>query len=64
MYTAEILKNVAALRSEIASIRDMNDRYAAQEDPAPVAARANKARRTRLQEIVRELAAIPKEQRT
>ena len=64
MYTAEILKNVAALRSEIAGIRDMNDRYAAQEDPAPVASRANKARRTRLQEIVRELAAIPKEQRT
>jgi len=64
MYTAEILKNVAALRSEIASIRDMNDRYAAQEDPAPVASRANKARRTRLHEIVRELAAIPKEQRT
>jgi len=63
MYTADVLRNVVALRSEIASMRDMNDRYAAQEDPAPVASRANAGRRTRLQEIVRELAAIAKDQR-
>ena len=63
MYTADVLRNVVALRSEIASLRDMNDRYAAQEDPAPVASRANAGRRTRLQEIVRELAAIAKDQR-
>jgi hypothetical protein len=62
MYTADVLRNVVALRSEIANIRDMNDRYAAQDDPAPVASRANKERRVRLQEIVRELAAISKEQ--
>jgi hypothetical protein len=63
MYTADVLKNVVALRSEIANIKDMNSRYASQEDPAPVASRANEERRTRLQEIVRELAAIAKDQR-
>jgi hypothetical protein len=63
MYTADVLKNVVALRSEIANLRDMNDRYAAQEDPAPMASRANQERRTRLQEIVRELAALAKDQR-
>jgi hypothetical protein len=63
MYTADVLKNVVALRSEIANIKDMNTRYASQEDPAPVASRANEERRTRLQEIVRELAAIAKDQR-
>lgn len=63
MYTAHVLKNVVALRSEIANIRDMNDRYAAQVDPAPLASRANEERRSRLQEIVRELAAIAKDQR-
>jgi len=62
MYTADVLRNVVALRSEIANIRDMNDRFAAQEDPAPIASRANKERRTRLQEIVRELAVMAKEQ--
>ncbi|MGH9546589.1 MAG: hypothetical protein ACRD23_15380 [Terriglobales bacterium] len=62
MYTADVLRNVVALRSEIANIRDMNDRYAAQEDPAPMASRANEERRTRLQEIVRELAVMAKEQ--
>jgi hypothetical protein len=63
MYTADVLKNVVSLRTEIANLRDMNDRYAAQEDPAPLASRANEGRRTRLQEIVRELAAIVKDQR-
>jgi hypothetical protein len=63
MYTADVLKNVVALRSEIANLRDMNDRYAAQEAPAPLASRANQERRNRLQEIVRELAAIAKDQR-
>lgn len=62
MYTADVLRNVVALRSEIANIRDMNDRYASQETPAPMASRANKERRTRLQEIVRELAVMAKEQ--
>jgi hypothetical protein len=62
MYTADVLRNVVALRSEIANLRDMNDRYAAQEAPAPMASRANKERRTRLQEIVRELAVMAKEQ--
>ncbi len=62
MYTADVLRNVVALRSEIANIRDMNDRYAAQETPAPMASRANKERRSRLQEIVRELAVMAKEQ--
>jgi hypothetical protein len=63
MYTADVLKNVVALRSEIANLRDMNERYAAQEDPAPVASRANQERRSRLQEIVRELAALAKDLR-
>jgi hypothetical protein len=63
MYTADVLRNVVALRSEIASLRDLNDRYATQEAPAQIASRANKERRTRLQEIVRELAAIAKDQR-
>jgi hypothetical protein len=63
MYTADVLRNVASLRTEIANLRDLNDRYASQEDPAPVASRANQERRNRLQEIVRELAAIAKDQR-
>jgi hypothetical protein len=63
MYTADVLRNVASLRSEIANLRDLNDRYASQQDPAPVASRANEERRSRLQEIVRELAAIAKDQR-
>jgi hypothetical protein len=63
MYTADVLRNVASLRTEIANLRDLNDRYASQEDPAPVASRANEERRNRLQEIVRELAAIAKDQR-
>jgi hypothetical protein len=63
MYTADVLRNVVALRSEIANLRDLNDRYASQLDPAPMASRANEERRTRLQEIVRELAAIAKDQR-
>ena len=63
MYTADVLRNVVALRSEIANLRDLNDRYASQQDPAPMASRANEGRRTRLQEIVRELAAIAKDQR-
>ena len=58
MYTADVLRNVASLRTEIANLRDLNDRYASQQDPAPVASRANQERRNRLQEIVRELAAI------
>lgn len=63
MYTADVLRNVVALRSEIANLRDLNDRYASQEDPAPLASRANEERRSRLQEIVRELAALAKDQR-
>jgi hypothetical protein len=63
MYTADVLRNVVALRSEIANLRDLNDRYASQPDPAPLASRANEERRTRLQEIVRELAALAKDQR-
>jgi hypothetical protein len=63
MYTADVLRNVASLRTEIANLRDLNDRYASQQDPAPVASRANQERRNRLQEIVRELAAIAKDQR-
>ena len=63
MYTADVLRNVVALRSEIANLRDLNDRYASQQDPAPLSSRANEGRRTRLQEIVRELAAIAKDQR-
>jgi hypothetical protein len=63
MYTADVLRNVVALRSEIANLRDLNDRYATQEAPAPMASRAHEGRRTRLQEIVRELAAIAKDQR-
>jgi hypothetical protein len=63
MYTADVLRNVVALRSEIANLRDLNDRYASQQDPAPMASRANEGRRTRLQEIVRELAALAKDQR-
>ncbi len=63
MYTADVLRNVVALRSEIANLRDLNDRYASQQDPAPLASRANEERRTRLQEIVRELAALAKDQR-
>jgi hypothetical protein len=63
MYTADVLRNVVALRSEVASLRDLNERYATQENPVPMASRANKERRTRLQEIVRELAAIAKDQR-
>jgi hypothetical protein len=63
MYTADVLRNVVALRSEIANLRDLNDRYAIQEAPAPMASRANEERRTRLQEIVRELAALAKDQR-
>jgi hypothetical protein len=63
MYTADVLRNVASLRTEIANLRDLNDRYASQQDPAPMASRANEERRTRLQEIVRELAAIAKDQR-
>jgi hypothetical protein len=63
MYTADVLRNVVALRSEIANLRDLNDRYASQQDPAPMASRANEERRSRLQEIVRELAALAKDQR-
>ena len=63
MYTADVLRNVVALRSESANLRDLNDRYASQQDPAPMASRANEERRNRLQEIVRELAAISKDQR-
>lgn len=63
MYTADVLRNVVALRCEIANLRDLNERYATQEAPVPMASRANKERRTRLQEIVRELAAIAKDQR-
>ena len=36
MYTADVLRNVVALRSEIANLRDLNDRYASQQDPAPM----------------------------
>ena len=61
MYTADVLLKRCGLA--IASLRDLNDRYATQEAPAQIASRANKERRTRLQEIVRELAAVAKDQR-
>jgi len=63
MYTADVLRNVATLRIEIANLRELNDRFANEKAPAPIASRANEERRNRLQEIVRELAAIAKDQR-
>jgi hypothetical protein len=62
MYTSDVLSRVQTLREEIASIRDMNDRYTEQEKPAGLAIRANGQRHDRLKEIMLELSGIAKNQ--
>jgi hypothetical protein len=61
MYASDILNRVQSLRSEVASLQELNQTYTEVEKPKPFAIHANGERRRRLKEIMEELTMMGKE---